>query len=169
MKDHIFECLVGGFTVIPTRKDGIDYLKAYCSGRGYWGEAHFNTSKKGIEVYKDSRSSEKTKRSWTEVWDCMAVIALQRCAAEHNKPKNPEPVGQLVIVGWMPGGTNPETPCDAVAVFDLGDGNGHKKILAHWNGMKFLFRKGGAEIEMPVVKWMALPPDEEDDDESRGK
>lgn len=162
MKDHIFECLVGGFTVIPTRKDGIDYLKAYCSGRGYWGTAHFDTSKNGIEVYKDSRSSEKTKRSWTEVWDCMAVIALQRCAAEHNKPKNPEPVGQLVIAGWMPGGTNPATPCDAVAVFDLG---GRKiKRICRWNGRCWAFDRDGTSIEMPVVKWMALPPDEEEED-----
>ena len=72
-------------------------------------------------------------------------------------------VGQLVFSGWMPGGTNPAGPCDVVAVFDLGDGYGHKKSLAHWNGREFLFSKGGAKIEMPVVKWMVLPPDEEEE------
>lgn len=162
MKNHIFDMMIGGFTVIPTRQDGIAYLKDYHSNGGFWGAVHFDRSKTGLEIYKDKRSSEKVKRSWTEVWDCMACIALQRCAAEHNKPKKPEPTGQLVFSGWMPGGTNPSAPCDVVAVFDLGAGNKVKK-LARWNGQDFLFAKGGAKIEMPVVKWMALPPDEEEE------
>ena len=162
MKEHIFDHLIGGFTVIPTRKDGIDYLKAYHSNGGFWGAVHYDRSKTGLEVYKDNRSSEKTKRSWTEVWDAMACIALQKCAAEHNKPKKkePEPVGQLVFNGWMPGGTNPATPCDAVAVFDLG--GRHVRRLCSWTGKHWAFDNVGVKIEMDVVKWMALPPDEED-------
>ena len=158
IRDHIFECFIGGFTVIPTRKDGVDYLKAYCSNRGYWGAAHYESSKTGMEIYKDSRSSEKAKRSWTEVWDTMAAIALQRCAAEHNKPKKEEPEGQLVFNGWMPGGTNPATPCEAVAVFDLG--GRHIKRICRWNGRDWVFEQGGAKIEMQVLKWMALPEED---------
>lgn len=68
--------------------------------------------------------------------------------------------GQLVFSGWMPGGTNPGTSCEVVAVFDLG---GRKiKRFCRWDGRGFVFSEGGAKIEMPVVKWMALPPDEED-------
>lgn len=161
VKEHIFESFIGGFTVIPTRKDGVDYLKAYCSGKGSWGAAHYESSKTGLEVYKDSRSPEKTKRSWTEVWDTMACIALQKCAAEHNKPKpkTPEPVGQLVFNGWMPGGTTPSDPCDAVAVFDLKDYK--MRRFVKWTGKVWKFENSGAEIEWPVAKWMALPPDEE--------
>ena len=155
IRDHIFESFIGGFTVIPTRKDGVDYLKAYCSNRGHWGAVHYDSSKTGMEIYKDSRSSEKAKRSWTEVWDTMAVIAMQRCAAEHNKPKKEEPEGQLVFNGWMPGGTNPATLCEAVAVFDLG--GRHIKRICRWNGRDWVFEQVGAKIEMPVLKWMALP------------
>ena len=160
MKEHIFDHLIGGFTVIPTRKDGVDYLKAYHSNGGVWGAVHYNRSKTGLEVYKDNRSAEKTKRSWTEVWDMMAVIALQKCAVEHNKPKEPEPVGQLVLSGWMPGGTNPCDPCDVVAVFDMGEGI-KRKILCRWSGDYFQFLNG-ARIDATAVKWMVLPPDEED-------
>ena len=158
IRDHIFECFIGGFTVIPTRKDGVDYLKAYCSGIGSWGKAHYNTNKSGLEIYKDTKSSEMAKRSWTEVWDTMAVIALQRCAAEHNKPKKEEPEGQLVFNGWMPGGTNPATPCEAVAVFDLG--GRHIKRICRWNGRDWVFEQGGAKIEMQVLKWLALPEED---------
>lgn len=157
IRDHIFESFIGGFTVIPTRKDGVDYLKAYCSGIGSWGKAHYNTSKAGLEVYKDTKSSEMAKRSWTEVWDTMAVIALQRCAAEHNKPKKEEPEGQLVFNGWMPGGTNPATPCEAVVVFDLGE-NKSKQICV-WTGSSWEF-KNGAKIDMEPAKWMTLPEED---------
>lgn len=162
MKEHIFDHFIGGFTVIPTRKDGVDYLKAYCSGRGHWAAVHYDTHKTGLELYKDTRSREKIKRSWTEVWDAMACIALQKCAVEHNKPKakEPEPVGQLVFNGWMPGGTNPAAPCDAVAVFDLG--GRHVRRLCSWTGKHWAFDNVGVKIDMDAVKWMALPPDEED-------
>ena len=72
-------------------------------------------------------------------------------------PKLPE--GQLVFNGWMPGGTNPATPCDAVVVFELGGRNIRR--LCRWNGRDWVFENGGAKIEMEPVKWMTLPPDEE--------
>lgn len=74
---------------------------------------------------------------------------------------DPQPEGQLVIAGWMPGGTTPRTPCEVVAVFDLGNGNKMKGIY-QWNGREFTFRKGGASINMIPIKWMMLPPDEDE-------
>lgn len=71
------------------------------------------------------------------------------------------PEGQLVIAGWMPGGTTPRTPCEVVAVFDLGNGNKMKGVY-QWNGREFTFQKGGASIDMIPVKWMMLPPDEDE-------
>ena len=154
IRDHIFEHFIGGFTCIQTRKDGVDYLKAYCSSRGHWGAVHYDSSKSGMEIYKDSRSREMAKRSWTEVWDTMAVVAMQRCAAEHNKPKQKEAAHSA----WMPGSRTPDTPCDAVVVFDLGD----KRIkrLCRWNGTDWVFETGGVKIEMPALKWLALPEEE---------
>ena len=157
IRDHIFESFIGGFTVIPTRKDGVDYLKAYCSGIGNWGKAHYNTNKSGLEIYKDNKSSEMAKRSWTEVWDTMAVIAMQRCAAEHNKPKKAEPEGQLVFNGWMPGSEKPENPCNVALVFNLG--KSQLKRFGQWNGVCWQF-ENGMSIETEPARWLALPEED---------
>ena len=153
IRDHIFESFIGGFTVIPTRKDGVDYLKAYCSNRGHLGAAHYESSKTGMEIYKDSRSSEKAKRSWTEVWDTMAVIALQRCAAEHNKPKKKE----QPTSAWMPGSEKPEKPCDVALVFNLG--KNQLKRFGRWNGVCWQF-ENGMSIETEPARWLALPEED---------
>ena len=71
----------------------------------------------------------------------------------------PQPTGQLVISGWMLGGTTPSEPCDVVAVFDLG-GSQTARVFAWWNGSEFQFKKDGAKIDRAPVKWMALPPEE---------
>ena len=153
MKEHIFEDFIGGLTVIPTRHDGVNYLKDYCSGRGSWGAVRYESSKTGLEVYKDTRGNEKTKRSWTEVWDTMACVALQRCAAEHNRPKKKE----QPTTAWMPGSQNPDKPCEAVVVFDLGENQ--SKQLCIWNGSSWVF-KNGAKIDMEPARWLALPKEE---------
>lgn len=86
----------------------------------------------------------------------LAVMALQKAGR-----KKPEPEGQLVFAGWMPGGTTPAEPCNVVVKFDLGNGKLHS-MLCRWNGEAFLFKAGGEKVNMEPVKWMALPPDEED-------
>ena len=73
----------------------------------------------------------------------------------------PQPTGQLMIAGWMPGGTTPAEPCNVVADFDA---NGIKlRLLAYWDGAAFLFGKNKAAIDAACIKWMRLPPDEEAD------
>ena len=73
----------------------------------------------------------------------------------------PQVTGQLMIAGWMPGGTTPVEPCNVVADFDA---NGIKlRRLAYWDGAAFLFGKNKAAIDAACIKWMRLPPDEEAD------
>ena len=69
----------------------------------------------------------------------------------------PQPEGQLVFSGWMPGGTTPATPCDVVADFDMG-GTKELRRCCRWDGSQFLFDKGGISIELPPIRWMMLPP-----------
>ena len=146
-----------------TRQMGIKEMKdriGFCHQSHYSGsDNHWDAMPNGLTI---KGMGQNFRRSWTEVWDAMAVEALRRCRLEQIKedePK-PEPVGQFVFNGWMPGGTNPATPCDAVAVFDLG--GRHVRRLCSWTGKHWAFDNVGAKIEMDVVKWMALPPDEED-------
>lgn len=73
--------------------------------------------------------------------------------------------GQTSLAAWMPGGTTPAEPCDVVAEFDLsGDGELVSRSLCRWDGEAFRFRKGGDKIEVRVVRWLALPDVEKEED-----
>ena len=69
--------------------------------------------------------------------------------------------GQLMICGWMPGGTFPADDCEVVADFDLGDGTVVRQNCFYIDG-HFTFRVNsgdvGARIDMEAVRWMRLPP-----------
>ena len=66
------------------------------------------------------------------------------------------PEGQLMIVGWMPGSTNPAEPGEFAAYVDLGDGKILKRFF-DWDGQHWMM-PGGIEAQAPVVWWMRLPP-----------
>ena len=71
------------------------------------------------------------------------------------------PEGQMIFSCWMPGGTTPATPCDVVADFNLGNGKAHR-VCCWWDGNAFLFKRGGAGIDMPPIRWMMLPEVEDE-------
>ena len=76
--------------------------------------------------------------------------------------------GQLVISGWMPGGTFPRQPCEVVAdfrvctvpfVFDEADKPCVPLRRICWfDGAGFLFGRNGSKIDAECVRWIALPP-----------
>ena len=84
------------------------------------------------------------------------------------KPVATEP-GQNALALWIPGGISPGDPCDVVADFVVGeDVRGKKAVvrkLCQWDGSSFRFLKAGAEIDAEVVRWLALPPVENEDEE----
>lgn len=72
---------------------------------------------------------------------------------------------QMALAAWMSGGTTPAEPCDVVAEFDLsGDGELTSRSLCRWDGEAFRFGKGGDKIEVRVVRWLALPEVEKEDE-----
>ena len=72
---------------------------------------------------------------------------------------------QMALAAWMPGGTTPAEPCDVVAEFDLsGDGKVVSRTLCRWDGEAFRFGKGKDKIEVRVVRWLALPEVEKEDE-----
>lgn len=74
--------------------------------------------------------------------------------------------GQVALAAWMPGGTTPAAPCDAVADFKLGNDDGRViRMTCRWDGKAFLFKKGKEPINSDVVRWLALPDVEEDNDD----
>lgn len=68
--------------------------------------------------------------------------------------------GQLVIFGWMPGGTVPMDPGDIVADFRVSEDTVIRQV-GYYDGENYRFRRTGAKIEAEVVRWMRLPPTEE--------
>lgn len=72
--------------------------------------------------------------------------------------------GQLVICGWMPGGTLPEEPCDAVADFrsDPEPDAATFRTVCRFDGEYFRFSGTDVLIDEEVVRWIALPPVDED-------
>ena len=73
--------------------------------------------------------------------------------------------GQASLAAWMPGGTTPAAPCDAVADFELGgDGGNTIRMTCRWDGKAFLFKKGKEPIDANVVRWLALPDVEKEED-----
>nr|DAH74326.1 MAG TPA: chromosome partitioning protein [Caudoviricetes sp.] len=72
--------------------------------------------------------------------------------------------GQVALASWMPGGTLPAAPCDAVADFKLGNDDGKViRMTCRWDGKAFLFKKGKEPINSDVVRWLALPEVEKED------
>ena len=84
------------------------------------------------------------------------------------KPVATEP-GQGALALWIPGDISPVDPCDVVADFVVGnDVCGRKAVVrkvCQWDGSSFRFREGGAEINAEVVRWLALPPVENEEEE----
>lgn len=70
--------------------------------------------------------------------------------------------GQLVISGWMPGGTFPREPCEVVADFRVSGGTGRPEAalrrVCWFDGMNFLFKRHSSKIDAECVRWMVLPP-----------
>lgn len=69
--------------------------------------------------------------------------------------------GQLMICGWMPGGTFPAEPCEVVADFDVGGGAVIREVCHYFDGhFSFRISSGaiGARIDAEAVHWLRLPP-----------
>lgn len=68
----------------------------------------------------------------------------------------PLPEGQMVICGWMPGGTTPAEPGEFAVVVDVGGGKRLKRFF-EWDGRRWMMT-GGIEARIAPAWWMRLPP-----------
>ena len=73
------------------------------------------------------------------------------------KPPAAQPDGQLMISGWMPGGTNPREPCYAAVILDFGDDQPTMRKIVYWDGAAWRFRPNGETMSLFPAVWMALP------------
>ena len=101
---------------------------------------------------------------------CAAADALG-CSVDYlmgrtDVPDGPQisPVAgqQVMLAGWMPGGTSPAHECDCLVIVDIsegGTGAGSLRMMAHWwQGQFRQSEKRLADtINFPVVAWMEIP------------
>lgn len=80
------------------------------------------------------------------------------CRTDNPAGMAAQPEGQLVISGWMPGGTVPFQPCDVVAYFDLARTGSLNRMICRFDGKCFRYEASGRRIDTEPVRWMALPP-----------
>lgn len=98
-------------------------------------------------------------RKFVKLADLLGV-SLDYLLCRSDTPEGPaptQPEGQLVLNGWMPGGIRPSPGCDAVVDFDLGTGETVRELCRFFSG-GFHFASTRASIDLPVVRWMPLPP-----------
>lgn len=69
----------------------------------------------------------------------------------------PEPEGQMVLAGWMPGGVDPGEPGEFVVLVDLG-GDGYYRAFMAWDGSAWEMLPSHQRPELPVGWWLRLPP-----------
>ena len=68
-----------------------------------------------------------------------------------------QPEGQMVLAGWMPGGTNPgPEPGWCVGMMPLAGMDPMPRSL-WWSGSEWLFQPGGVDIRLQPLVWMRLP------------
>lgn len=92
-----------------------------------------------------------------------------KTVCDYCKPSNPatepeapsplpmeQPEGQLVICGWMPGGTTPAEPGEFAVLLDLGGEEPHRKFM-RWTGADWTFMNGTRTAIGPTW-WLRLPP-----------
>lgn len=72
------------------------------------------------------------------------------------RPAQTQPDGQLVLAGWMPGGTTPTEPCWVAALIDMGEQELHRRCL-WWDGTEFRFKPDGVDIRSIITAWLRLP------------
>ena len=90
---------------------------------------------------------------------CCDHVRAQRAATEPKAPSplpTEQPEGQLVISGWMPGGTTPAEPGEFAVLVKLEGALLYHKILL-WDGECWTLQSGVKATLVPVW-WMRLPP-----------
>ena len=139
-----------------TRRDGIEAIKSgfgSCYHNSYGGAVDFAAAPKGITVWPKKNAS--ITRTWTEVWDTLAVLALRRWkpneAAAAVSESDTKPT-------WRTGVPSDGARFDAVIEIDFEDGNAPARAFAQW----FFdhWDAGYGKVTDKVPRWYPLPEDD---------
>lgn len=113
----------------------------------------------GSKFQSPDRRKELTGLQYTHWLEVPLPGSGESC--EVAQPEQAE--GQLMICGWMPGGTFPVEDCEVVADFQIGEGTQIRQVCVYSEGNFYFRAQGirGAKIDAEIIRWMRLPPTEE--------
>lgn len=138
-----------------TRRDGIEAIKAEIGGRysgACGGLVDYEASPKGFTVQRGRRSD--ITRTWTEVWDALAVLALRLWEPNAETPAAAVSESDTKPT-WRTGTPSDGVRFDAVIEIDFEDGNAPARAFAQW----FFdhWDAGYGKVTDKVPRWYPLP------------
>ena len=90
-----------------------------------------------------------------DIFQPWEVAKTLRCTTDFLFGLTDEPNGTPKAAGWMPGEQLPKEPCEVLADFAMDEDTVRK--LCWFDGEGFLFSRFGATIDLPPIRWMAVP------------
>lgn len=157
-----------------SRRDNIAAVKNSLRGNAARKEdAVYSGSGNVLAVCKGDQSVDWLRRNWTEAYDMLAAIAINRLRQQKDYPsvgcadsspdKGSHEENGVPVPVWQEG--LPKKWGRYVARFDLGDGKTFDELVEFdaWE-RSFFFPATGDPIEYPCIGWWPVPDDEVDDD-----
>lgn len=101
-------------------------------------------------------------KRWVAAADALGCsVDYLMMRTDEPQPISPAPGQQLILAGWMPGGTNPGHDCECLVIVDVGSEDHPGQTMrtsAYWCGGAFwLSRRGADKINLPVLSWLEVP------------
>lgn len=101
-------------------------------------------------------------KRWVAAADALGCsVDYLMMRTDDPQPISPVPGQQLILAGWMPGGTNPGHDCECLVIVDVGSEDHPGQTMrtsAYWCGGAFwLSRRGADKINLPVLSWLEVP------------
>lgn len=108
---------------------------------------------------------------WSAAADALGCSVDYLMARTDDPLPAAQPVAgqQMLLAGWMPGGTNPGHPCDCLVIVDLDceDAPGKwVRQVAYYDAGNFYFGSvRSSKINAPILAWMEIPAWERGDND----
>lgn len=102
-------------------------------------------------------------KRWAAAADALGCsVDYLMMRTDEPQPISPVPGQQLILAGWMPGGTNPGHDCDGLVILDVGgpmDPGGTMRTSAYYyGGAWYIDREHRTKIgDIPILAWVEVP------------
>ena len=141
------------------RKENIDSMRLDLRSTGNWNgsPSTWDGSNKGMAI----GVGQKITRTWTEVYDAVAAIAINRCRqamVDEKARRNARPRRDVPAVGTKPTWQTGTPPRDGryFARIDMQEGRIHETAAEYRGGNWFVFNSP-LHLSFKVIGWWPLP------------